>query len=255
MDIHDAAIKGYSKASARYEQGRPEYPEDLIGWLERELGLRCGMRVADLGAGTGKFTRLLARTGAQVVAIEPVDAMRERIGQAAPGAVVLGGTAEAIPLDDAAIDALVCAQAFHWFANDRALREIHRVLRPGGKLGLVWNVRDESSAWGAAITAIIAPYEGNVPRFHTGQWRLPFEPKTMFDEPRRTVFAHHHVGSFEQVVIDRIMSVSFIAALPESEKAAVEARLRALPDAFPALRAAQIKFPYRTEAWLTTRRP
>ena len=253
MAIHEAARQGFSKESASYERGRPEYPDGLLGWLADSLGARPGAQVVDLGAGTGKFTRHLARTGADVVAVEPVDAMRERLALASPGIRALAGTAESMPLEDRSVDAVACAQAFHWFANSRALQEIHRVLRPGGRLGLAWNVRDESVDWVAAITAVITPYEGDAPRFYTGRWREPFEQQELFTPLECTVFANSHVGTFDQVVIDRTMSVSFIAALPEDEKRVVEARLRALRDVFPTLREAEISFPYRTEAWLCAR--
>ncbi|WP_316167006.1 MULTISPECIES: class I SAM-dependent methyltransferase [unclassified Bradyrhizobium] len=253
MAVHEAARQGFSKESASYERGRPEYPGGLLGWLSDSLGAKPRAQVVDLGAGTGKFTRLLARTGADVVAVEPVDAMRERLALSSPGVRALAGTAESMPLDDQSVDAVACAQAFHWFANGRALQEIHRVLRPGGRLGLVWNVREESVDWVAAITAIITPYEGDAPRHYTGRWREPFDQQDLFSPLRCSVFANSHVGTFDQVVIDRTMSVSFIAALPDDEKRAVEARLRGLRDLFPALREEEISFPYRTEAWLCER--
>ncbi|WP_407159532.1 methyltransferase domain-containing protein [Bradyrhizobium sp. STM 3557] len=254
MAIHEAAQQGYSNESSTYQRGRPEYPADLLGWLERDLGASAGAAVVDLGAGTGKFTKLLARLGASVTAIEPVDAMREQLVQAVPGVRALPGSAERMPLEDACVDAVACAQAFHWFANEAALREIHRVLRPRGRLGLVWNVRDETVDWVAAISKIITPYEGNVPRHYTGRWRQPFEGQDLFTPLQRTVFAHSHVGGFDQVVIDRFMSVSFIAALPDERKRDVEARLRELQEVFPELRQERVAFPYQTEAWLSERR-
>ena len=254
MAIHEAAQQGYSNESSTYQRGRPEYPAELLGWLERDLGVSAGAEVVDLGAGTGKFTRLLARLGANVTAIEPVDAMRERLVQAVSGVRALPGSAESMPLGDACVDVVACAQAFHWFANEAALRETHRVLRPGGRLGLVWNVRDETADWVAAITKIITPYEGDTPRHYTGRWRQPFEGQDLFTPLQRTVFAHSHVGNFDQVVIDRFMSVSFIAALPDQKKREVEARLRGLQEDFPELRQETIAFPYQTEAWLSERR-
>ncbi|ANH68242.1 class I SAM-dependent methyltransferase [Mitsuaria sp. 7] len=251
--IHDAAQRGYTSASDNYQRGRPEYPDALTGWLGEALGVRAGARVVDLGAGTGKFTKLLARTGATVTAVEPVDAMRARLSESLPDVRALAGTAEAIPLADGDADVLVCAQAFHWFANAQALREMHRVLRAGGRLGLIWNVRDESRDWVAEITDIVTPYEGDAPRFYKGTWKQPFEGQTLFGPLQRTVFPHSHVGSFEQVVLDRILSVSFIASLPESEQAVVADRLRALKDRYAELREPTIAFPYATEAWLAER--
>lgn len=251
--IHDAARQGYTNASDSYQRGRPEYPPALGTWLSDVLGIRKGVRVVDLGAGTGKFTKLLMGTGAVVTAVEPVDAMRARLAESLPGAQALAGTAEAIPLPDGDADVLLCAQAFHWFANGEALREMHRVLRPAGRLGMVWNVRDESHDWVAAITEIITPYEGDAPRFHTGTWKHPYERQALFTPLQAALFPHSHVGAFEQVVIDRILSVSFIAALPQAEREAVAQRLRALKDRFAVLREPVVAFPYVTQAWFAQR--
>jgi SAM-dependent methyltransferase len=162
--------------------------------------------------------------------------------------------AEALPLADASVDAVTCAQAFHWFANERALAEIHRVLRPGGRLGLVWNVRDESVDWVAAITAILAPFETGTPRFHSGLWRQPFAGGP-FTDPEETVFPYQHVGRPREVLVDRFLSVSFIAALPDAARAQVEDRLLALIASHPALRGRDtVSVPYLTHAFRCTAR-
>src|SRR4029077_945210 len=98
-----------------------------------------------------------------------------------PGVHAMAGTAQAMNLPDSATDAVVCAQAFHWFATESDLAEIHRVLKPGGKLGLVWNVRDESVDWVATITRIITPYEGHAPRYYKGEWRRAFSGRLFSD--------------------------------------------------------------------------
>ena len=251
--MHEAAATGFARQSEAYQRGRPDYPAALSQWLHDELGLKPGCQALDLGAGTGKFTALMGASGAQVVAVEPVEAMRQRLSAALPTVPVLAGTAEALPLPDESLDAVVCAQAFHWFANPQALREMHRVLRPAGRLGLVWNVRDEAVDWVAAITALITPYEGDAPRFHTGRWREPFAEQSLFGPLQRSVFEHVHEGDFDTVVVDRFLSVSFIAALPPSARAEVEAELRRLPERYSALREASIRFPYRTKAWVAER--
>jgi ubiquinone/menaquinone biosynthesis C-methylase UbiE len=252
--VHRAALDGFSKEARTYARGRPGYPDALVQWLGGQLRLGPGKTAVDMGAGTGKFTRLMLRTGATVVAVEPVDAMREQLAETLPGVTVISGAAESIPLGAASADAVVCAQAFHWFASHEALEEFHRVLLPGGALGLVWNVRDESCDWVAAISEIIRPYEADVPRFHTGQWRQAFTGD-LFSEPQSLTFQYRHVGTPQETIIDRSLSVSFIAALPAPEKARVRGRLQALIDAWPQLKGrTEIAFPYQTRAYCCVRR-
>lgn len=236
-----------------YARGRPEYPPALTSWLTGSLSLAPGRSVADVGAGTGKFTRLLLAIGADVVAVEPVNAMRAQLQQSLPAVRALAGTTQSIPLLDGSLDAVVCAQAFHWFANRATLDEFHRVLKPGGKLGLVWNVRDESEDWMAQLTAIVEPYMGDAPRFRTGAWHQPF-PHPGFTDLLEHRFEHQHIGAPEQVIVERFMSVSFIAALPPSESAAVRHRIETLIATHPALRGhATVSYPYETLALHCTR--
>lgn len=251
--IHHAAAQGFSSQADTYARGRPDYPAELGDWLRDSLGLAPGKTVVDLGAGTGKFTRLLLPTGATVIAVEPVDAMRDQLSGRFPAVRAVQGSAESMSLPDASVDAVVCAQAFHWFANAAAMREIGRVLKPGGRLGLVWNVRDESVGWVARLTEIMTPYEGDAPRFYKGDWKKVF-PAEGFGPLGLTRFPYTHTGAPEQVIVDRVMSVSFIASLPQPEQDAVRARLHALIDADPALQGRDaVSFPYSTEAYCCER--
>lgn len=251
--VHASAQLGFSTQAATYAQGRPDYPRQLTGWLSETLGVTGQSTVVDLGAGTGKFTRLLSSLAPTLIAVEPVAQMGEQLLKALPGVRLVSGTADAMPLDTASADVVVCAQAFHWFATQAALAQIHRVLKPDGRLGLVWNVRDESVDWVAAITEIITPYEGDTPRFHTGRWRDAFRGK-YFSMPELTCFAYQHVGSPQEVIIDRFLSVSFIAALPDTQKASVTAQLHTLIDTHPDLRGREtVAFPYQTQAYVCHR--
>ncbi|MGB3126821.1 MAG: class I SAM-dependent methyltransferase [Pseudomonas sp.] len=251
--VHTSAQQGFSTQAVTYAQGRPDYPRQLTGWLAETLHIDAQSTVIDLGAGTGKFTRLLSTLAPTLIAVEPVEAMGAQLSKLLPGVRLLSGTAESIPLASASADALVCAQAFHWFSTHAALAEIHRVLKPQGRLGLVWNVRDESVDWVAAITAIITPYEGDTPRFHTGRWREAFSGE-YFSAPQVTCFSYQHVGSPQEVIMDRFLSVSFIAALPAAEKVTVTAQLQALIDTHPALKGREtVAFPYQTQAYLCQR--
>jgi len=118
--------------------------------------------VLDLGAGTGKLTRALAARGLDVVAVDPAPNMLAQLSSAIPGAIVSVGTAEDIPLADASVDAIVVGQAWHWVDQDRAVPQVARVLRPGGTLGLIWNMRDERVGWVARLTEVMHPAEGEV---------------------------------------------------------------------------------------------
>ncbi len=247
-DLHTAAREGFAREAASYARGRPDYPPQLAPWLTGPLGLAPGRRAADVGAGTGKFTRLLLATGADIVAIEPVAPMRAQLAGIA-GVEALDGTAQSLPVADGSLDAIVCAQAFHWFAHRAVLDEFARALRPGGRLGLVWNVRDESVDWVHRITELITPFEGDAPRFYKGDWRQPF-PHPAFSALQEASFAYEHVGAPQQVIIDRFMSVSFIAALPAPQRLEVQGTLEHLIATHPALRGqAVVRFPYRTLAF------
>ena len=247
--IHRSASAGFSAKADDYVRGRPDYPDALVDWLRDRLDVRPGRIVFDLGAGTGKFTRYLLKTGAHVIAVEPVKEMRAKIVQTLPDVDAQEGTATSIPMPDNSVDAVTCAQSFHWFATKAALTEIHRVLKPHCKLGLIWNIRDESVDWIAALTQIIAPYEGDTPRFAKGTWRNVF-PFPGFTDLREDRFPHAHTGSPEDVIINRVRSTSFIAALSLEEEAKVVAKLRALIAATPALVGRDvISAPYATAAY------
>jgi len=248
-DLHRAAAEGYSRGADTYVRGRPDFPPAALDWLRDELGLQPGRTAIDLGAGTGKFTRLLMKTGARVVAIEPVAAMRNRLVGELPGVTALPGQAQHMPLPDSSADAVICAQSFHWFANAESLAEIRRILKPGGVLGLIWNVRDQSVHWVARLTLLMAPHEGDAPRYDHGEWRRVF-PAAGFDALRERSFPHEHVGAPEQVIVERVASVSFIAALDQATRTQVLDQVRALIDSTPALaRRATVAMPYVTRAW------
>lgn len=247
--IHESAAAGYSRASEAYEAGRPGYPQDAVAVLAAELELGAGRDVLDLAAGTGKLTRELVGTGASVVAVEPVDEMRAALAESLPFVQALAGTAEAIPLAAASVDAVVVGQAFHWFRGDTALAEIHRVLRRGGRLGLVWNLRDESVPWVAELTRIMEPHRGSAPRAASGAWREAFERAQFFDPLRQATFHNLHRLSDEGLVA-RVASVSFVAALPDDQRERVLAQVRDLLSA----RGPEVELPYRTDVYWTRSR-
>jgi SAM-dependent methyltransferase len=252
--IHFAAAHGYAHAVEHYRRGRPSYPDDAVAYLVRELGIGPGRDLLELGAGTGRFTELIAFTGATITAIEPVAEMRHALERDCPTVRVLDGTAEAIPIPDRSMDAIVAAQSFHWFDGARALREIHRVLRDEGVLGLIWNVRDEASDWSERLTAIFDRLAGDGPRYRDGRWREAFERTDRFGPLHHQVAYHlHHLTP--EAFMDRVLSVSYVASAPDGERQRVIHEVTELLHTAPELRGRdEIVMPYRTDVFWCVRR-
>ncbi len=223
----------FGAAADAYERGRPPYPAAAIDWL-----LPGGEpRVLDLGAGTGKLTRQIHDRGLDVVAVDPSAGMLAELRRVLPGVPAHAGSAEDIPLPDASVDVVLVAQAWHWVDQERALPEIARVLTPGGRLGLIWNVRDESCDWVRRLGGII----GGAPTPRDVRVGAPFA------SPDVASFAWTHSLEPEQL-LDLVASRSQIILLPADERAAVLAQVRQLIATHPALLGRGVyELPYVTE--------
>lgn len=251
--LHHSAADGYRGAADTYVRGRPDYPPALDHWLRTALGLQAGKVAVDLGAGTGKFTGRLVATEARVIAVEPVAQMLEKLSAAYPQVEALAGTASSIPLADASVDVVVCAQAFHWFASHAALNEILRVLKPGGKLGLVWNLRDARVPWVERLDSIVNAQEGDTPRYYTGAWREVF-PHPGFSSLQEEHFSNGHTGAPEDVIFNRVRSTSFIAALPAAARARIDELIEVLIASEPELSGKKVvTVPYETAAFVVSK--
>jgi len=245
VEVHDVASRGFGAEAAAYDRARPSYPPDAVRWLISSLGIGPGRRVVDLAAGTGKLTALLVGTDARLIAVEPVAAMGDRLRARLPRVPLLAAVAEALPLVGDSLDAVVVAQAFHWFDADRAVTELSRVIRVGGRLGLVWNVRDRSVGWIDEIWSVMDRVERHAPWRDHGDDASRRSPGRPDGSLRRTepdlagrgdgtwsgwttaTFSHVHFGTHADVV-DRLRSVSHIAALPPGPQRAVLDEIRAI---------------------------
>lgn len=227
MGIHDSARRGFEREAEAYERGRPSYPHASVDWLVGQLGLGAGRVVVDVGAGTGKLARSILPSGAAVLAVEPVAAMRQVLSRELPSVRALDGTAEALPLVDQGADAVVAGQAFHWFEGEAALAEFHRVLRPDGRLGLIWNRRRLGQPLQRAIDEIIEPYRAGTPSLGSGAWRRALERSSLFEAVAELKVPFDQHLDPDQFV-DRIASISFIAALETNERESVLGRVREL---------------------------
>ncbi|WP_328470480.1 class I SAM-dependent methyltransferase [Actinoplanes sp. NBC_00393] len=223
----------FGAAADAYERGRPPYPEEALDWL-----LPSGRpRVLDLGAGTGKLTRQIRDRGLDVVAVDPSRGMLTELQRVLPDVPAQLGTAESIPLPDNSVDVVLVAQAWHWVDSARALPEICRVLTPGGRLGLIWNLRDESADWVQRLGEIIGSAETD----RGDRITAPFGP------PSSAVFNWTHSVKPDEL-LDLVASRSRIILLPADERAAVLAQVRQLMATHPALLGrGSYELPYVTE--------
>jgi SAM-dependent methyltransferase len=245
--MHPSAAVGYQSASKAYERGRPSYPAAAVSCLLDELDINPRSTVVEPGAGTGKFTRLMADRTHSTIAVEPVEGMRRVLRATTPAARAIGGYAESLPLADACADAVVCAQCFHWFDGPAALREIHRVLKPGGRLGLIWTVREEAAPWVKELTYIMDPHGSNVPRYRGGIWKEALKESGQFKLRGERHLEHAHPSTPAEVV-DRVGSVSFIAAMGDRARAQLLKQVRQLLDTHPDTRGKDaIVVPYRVD--------
>ena len=244
------AEAGFGAEAATYERVRPGYPPDVVAWLAEHLRLGPGTTNLDLAAGTGKLTRELVTTGATVLAAEPVEAMREVLHRELPQTPIVAATAERLAFADDSLDAVTVAQAFHWFEIDTAAREIARVLRPGGRLGLVWNARDRSVPWAGQVWSIMDRVEKRAPWSGHEEWRDVLATGLDAFGPVRAATFHHAVLSSPSDVVDRVASVSHVAVLPDGERANVLDEVRALLATHPdTIGRDLLETPYRVDAY------
>lgn len=249
--IKDAA-RGFDGTAEAYEQARPSYPAEAAAHIVGHAGIGPGRHVLDLAAGTGKLTRLLVPTGAEVVAVEPIAGMRSVLQRELPDVEVQDGTAEALPLPDGSVDAVTVAQAFHWFEPAVALAEIHRVLRPAGHLVLVWNTRDRSHDWVRRFGDLLVdspdaerPYDS----YYEVDYAAVIAGAGGFTPAE--VWSH----AWEQpcdldLLVARAESVSVVGSLPPADKERVLDRVRELARTHPDLAGrARFPFPYTTRVY------
>lgn len=222
----DLAAAGFADGST-YHRARPGYAPDALDFLADGLALGPTSRLLDLGAGTGLFSAQIRARCGELIAVEPSASMRRAFAEALPDVEVLDGTDVAIPLPDASVDAVTVAQAFHWFDPVASLVEIHRVLRPGGGLGLVWNERDERVDWVDEMSHMMrwhecAPYDVGMD-FTAVLEAGPFSDVERFEGTTTQTLDRHGL-------VARVASTSYVVAMDDAERNALLAEVRRFAD-------------------------
>ncbi|XP_062510237.1 uncharacterized protein LOC134186323 [Corticium candelabrum] len=259
--VHSAATVGFSTANAdRYDRARPEYPIECVKLLLEKVNFppskSADAVVLELGAGTGKFTRTLERTlngtAATIITSEPVEGMRQKLISSISGDTkVLPCSAENISLGDETVDLVVAAQSFHWFANNTALNEMHRVLKPDGHLAFIWNSMDQEVKWIAELETILdAYYTQDVPRQLAMKWKGVIDAFNGFEVLQSVVLRNINPTGPLQMIVDRILSVSVVARQSDKEKEKVAKRVTEVLENHPDTRGlATYTLPYRTDIY------
>jgi SAM-dependent methyltransferase len=246
MSIHPTTA-GFARAADVYERARPEYPPEAVAWLVDRLELGPGRVVVDVAAGTGKLTRLLVPSGARVVAVEPLAEMLAQLRKAVPGVEALDGTAEALPLADDVADAVTVAAAFHWFRAGEALAEITRVLRPGGRLAIVYNLRDPESELQQELSRMLELHGGTTIAWMRGiDTGAILEESGLFGPPEHAEFRHEQRFDPDGLV-ERVSSISYVALLEGREREEFLAQVRELGERQGS---SPFAFPYVTKIWV-----
>jgi SAM-dependent methyltransferase len=241
--------RSFGSVAAGYAELRPGYPADAVAFLLRPR--EQPLQVLDVGAGTGLLTGVVHAAGHEVVAVDPSPEMLAQLVTRLPGVPTAAGTAESLPLDDAAVDAVVAGQAAHWFDVAHAAGEFRRVLRPGGVLGLIWNTRDETVPWVAALGEALA----GEARGHEADTRVV----ERFAAALRADVEETASGVVQQLtpaqVVGGIATRSYVAVMDDGGRAAFLAGIRELLATHPGTRGrAVLDLPYRTAAYRLTPR-
>ena len=246
---HAACAASFASTAEQYESARPGYPQDLLDTVFAQIGI-ARPRILDLGAGTGKLTRQLLGFG-DVIAVEPLDAMRAQLERVVHGATSLAGNAEAIPVPDGSIDVVTVGQAYHWFDQSRANPEIWRVLADGGHLVSLWNFDDETVPWIGALDEIMTR-GGQHPdqRTRPGWWLEYFEAAPWFTTPV-VRSGSMTVRETKQQLLDRMESHSYLSVRTPEDRRPVLDEVAALVVGFPD----PLEVPYLTEAYWCRKLP
>jgi len=226
-EAHPTAITAFDANHRSYDELRPTYTPEAVAQVVEGLQLTAGKTLVEIGSGTGKLTVKLAHRGYHIVAVEPSRGMRETFARNLPDIQQLDANVYNIPLPDESADAVVIAQAYHWFDDHDALRELHRVLKPHGRLGLLWNnYQTESSTWQSQWNKISDEFQDEHPRFHDARWQDSFRQQPWFSMPLREWIRTWTFSVPQGDVWGLLYTRSMIRNLPDAQRNRAQEEVR-----------------------------
>jgi len=239
----------FGRAAAHYDSIRPTYPADAARWAVGPAISPGRGTVVELGAGTGLLTRVLVALCGRIVPVEPDPDMRAQLEASVPRSAAMNGAAEAIPLPDASADAVICAQAYHWFDRDRAHPEIARVLKPDRFFAAIWNTRDDEVPWVRELTGALGDAPTADWREREGHRRRNLDFGSLFEPVERAEFRHDVAMNADQLVALAASRSSYLIA-DATRRSKIEAGVRAIAAALPPT----FSMPYVTVCYRAARR-
>ncbi|KAI9267868.1 S-adenosyl-L-methionine-dependent methyltransferase [Sporodiniella umbellata] len=250
---HPVALSGFQNQTFAYAKARPSYPKKSLERIANLLSAKEPKKILDLGAGTGIMTELLVKEGFDVTAVEPVQGMRDRLCELLPQIQVIEGNSWSIPIESESQDAVVLAQCFHWFSDEKSLEEIHRILKPNGYMFLIWNMESKERAkWVADLRNEYEQYDLSVPQYRHGKWKNAFETekvRSLYGLPLQYERFENDSPAIRSNIWKRILSKSYIAVLSQEEQKKVQQNVNRILNehSFPADDSETFVYPHDTD--------
>ncbi|KAI8975287.1 S-adenosyl-L-methionine-dependent methyltransferase [Mycotypha africana] len=250
-EIHATASKGFHLQAANYAQTRPTYPKEVVERIKTLIPNYQRSNIIDLAAGTGIMTSILYNAGfSGIKAVEPVEGMRSKLNELLPQVPCLDGTSWKMPFEDASQDAIIVAQAFHWFDDIQSLREFHRVLKPNGIVILTWNMESqERGEWVANIRSLYEVYDAAAPQFRKMYWRKVFETeeaKALFKLPYTEEMYRNDFEVPKENIWKRVLTKSYISSLDKAEQKKLKVKIEEAIKDVPVDNQNRVFYPHET---------
>lgn len=226
MSVNATSLASFNANHELYDKARPSFQPEAVTWLKKTSGLKKGAKVVELAVGTGKFTKAIVDAGYELVAVEPSRGMLKSFSKNFPDVPAKIGSSYETGVDSEWADVVIIAQAYHWFADHKSLKELHRILKPGGKLVLIWNIELiedlDDSHWQKVTTEKVWSYDVDVPQYRHDKWQRSFDNQSWFKTPFEEKILPYQLSYSADKIWHYWESRSYITALGSDEKAKIK---------------------------------